>query len=140
MPWQAGINLISSLLPPVSSRPGGELISQEEGVARLLPVRCSPRDWRAAMSVRPSARPPLLLPGRAHEHPAAPGGPQSRYTVLILTRGAQSWFHPTACVLGRGPFRSSRSVGSPAAAARPLLYYLFPHPHHVPRSGGSWSA
>src|SRR5258708_12859525 len=126
MPWQAGINLISSLLPPVSSRPGGELISQEEGVARLLPVRCSPRDWRAAMSVRPSARPPLLLPGRAHEHPAAPGGPQSRYTVLILTRGAQSWFHPTACVLVRRPFRSTPSLRSPPLPPQPLLSYPCP--------------
>src|SRR5260370_13005171 len=125
MPWQAGINLIPSLLP-VRSRPGGELISQEERVARLFPVRCSPRDWRAAMSVRPSARPPLLLPGRAHEYRAAPTGPQSRYTVLILTPGAQSWFHPTACVLGRGPFRSSRSVGSPAVAALLLLHQLCP--------------
>src|SRR5260221_270277 len=50
------------------------------------------------------------------------GNPRFRYTMLILTPGAQSYFHPTGCVLGQGPLRSSPCAGSPVLAAPLPLY------------------
>src|SRR5260370_13495009 len=120
-----------SSFPSAVRRP----ISQEDGMARLLLVYCSRRDWRAATSVRPSARPPLLLPDQAHEYRAAPGKPRFRYTMLILTPVAQSYFHPTGCVLGQGPVRSSRPLVTTAVhsetdhAPHECLRPLYSPPH-----------